>query len=90
MDKHIVKKILDIEQSLRDCELSLNAGLRHVDCIRNEDYFLLMEKLGFLNNNKFLSIINIIKKTKPLNNKDRILTLEAVACDLSNIAKYDW
>ncbi|NQY89537.1 MAG: hypothetical protein HRT51_17690 [Colwellia sp.] len=61
-------------------------GLGTLNCIKDEGYVLLMEEQGFLVNNRFLPIIDIIHSTKNYESTKRVFTLELVASDLSLIA----
>lgn len=82
-----IAHLLEIEKDLRECEhyLDLTCG-RNMSYSKCSDWFDLMEELGFLVNNRFLPIIDIINKTTDFEQTKRTFTLEAVACDLSLIA----
>jgi hypothetical protein len=75
--------LLDIEKNLRNYEGALACGFRHYDCVHDEDYFLLMEELGFLVNNRFIPIIDILISAARFSVQHEIFALEAVAADLS-------
>ena len=77
--------LLDLEKDLRDCEGAIRCGLRHLDCIKNEDWFDLMESMGFLFEGRFLAIIDIIEKSNEMNPQERLMALESVACGLSKL-----
>ena len=88
----MINELLDLEMDLRlseECHaLCFKHGLpRNMSGCRDEGWFQLMEDNGFLVNGRFLSIINIISKTKSMSETLRVFTLESVGCDLSKIAK---
>ena len=78
--------IIDLEKDLRDIEkfLSLNVG-REMNCLRNGSWFDLMEGIELLNNGRFLSIYDILNKTKDLDLLQRTFILESVCCGLSEL-----
>ena len=88
----MINELLDLEMDLRLSERFNAACLKHglprnMNACRDESWFQLMEDNGFLVNGRFLSIINIISKTKDMSETLRVFTLESVGCDLSLIAK---
>ncbi len=78
--------LMDLEKDLRECEGALRLGFRRVNCIRDESWFSLMEEHGFLVEDRFLPIIDIINKTKGMTETVRSFVLESVSSDLSRIA----
>ena len=88
----MINQLLDLEMDLRlseECHAAcFKHGLpRNMSGCRDEVWFQLMEDNGFLVNGRFLSIINIIYKTKDMSEALKVFTLESVGCDLSLIAK---
>lgn len=82
-----IAHLLSIEKDLRECEHFLDSEVGgSMSFSRDPNWFSLMEELGFLANNRFLPIIDIINKTKNYESTKRCFTLESVACDLSLIA----
>ena len=81
----MIDTLLDIEKDFRECDGLLASGGRHLNCVRNESYFDLMEEYGFVVSNKFLSIHDIFQIVSKYNVTQRTLMLEAAACDLSFI-----
>ena len=88
-----IAAILDLEKDLRLSEECHNFcfphGLpRNMNNCRNEGWFQLMEDEGFLVDGRFLSIIDIISKTKDMTETQRVYALESVGCDLSLFARF--
>ena len=91
----MINKILDLEKDLRlseDCHATcFSLGLpRNMTWCRDEAWFVLMEEEGFLVDGKFLSIIDILAKTKDMSLTKRTFTLESVGCDLSLLIQMGW
>ncbi len=91
----MIDKILDLEKDLRlseACHATCSPlGLpRNMSVCRDEGWFVLMEEEGFLVDGKFLSIIDILYKTKDMSLTVRTFTLESVGCDLSLLIQMGW
>ena len=91
----MINQILDLEKDLRLSEachaVCAPHGLpRNMNNCRNEGWFTLMEEEGFLVDGKFLSIIDILLKTKDMSLTKRTFTLESVGCDLSLLIQMGW
>ncbi len=87
----MINKLLDLEKDLRLSEnyhaICASHGIpRNMNNCKDEGWFQLMEKEGFLVNGKFLPIIDIIYKTKDMKEEVRVFTLESVGCGLSLMA----
>jgi hypothetical protein len=88
----MINKLIDLEKDLRLSEefiafCKITNSPRNMNICRDEGWFKLMENMGFLVDDKFLPIIDIISKTKNMAETERVFTLESVGCDLSRIAK---
>lgn len=77
----MVNDILHIEKKLREAEASIEAGTP----IQTKEWINLMQDLGFLINNRFLPIADIIDKAKKLNENQRAFALESVGNNLSKL-----
>tara|TARA_R110000772_G_C13138343_1_gene423701 strand:+ start:415 stop:675 length:261 start_codon:yes stop_codon:yes gene_type:complete len=84
----MVVKLLDIEKDLRLYEDCLRAGFRRYNNFIDESYFKQMEDLGFLFNNRFIPLIDMIVKANEFDDAECCFMLESVACDLSLMANY--
>lgn len=84
----MIEKLLDIEKDLRECDALLASGGRHLNNTRDSSYFDLMEELGFIVNNRFISISDMFEIASEHNDDHMTFMLESVANELSIVYRF--
>ena len=86
-EKQILYIMYDLEDKMREIEDQLSFMGFTSSQFYGEDYVKFMHDLGFMRNNKFLSIRRIIEVAREKHNGD-FMVLESVYADFSIVYKY--